>query len=274
MRGNIEQRGDNRWRLRVFAGREAGRTKLVTRSFQGTRRQAETALAKLVSEVEAGRAVVSHGISVADQLDAWMADIAPTRSAYTVKEHRRCIEHDLKPALGAVRLDKLAPRQLDTFYWGMLARGLSPSSVRRFHSVLHAALDRAVKWGLIGANPADRATPPALVRTTASAPDITEVQRLLWVTEQSSPILAFAIALAAVTGARRGELCALRWSDINWQRRVLTIARSLTVVDGASTEGPTKTHQRRVLALDEALAALLTKRGLTRRPTRQGSAWP
>ena len=260
MRGNIEQRGHNRWRLRVFAGRENGRTKFVVRNFQGTKRQAETALAKLVCEVEAGRAVVSHGLSLADQLDAWLADIAPTRSAYTVKEHRRCIEHDIKPALGPVPLDKLAPRQLDTFYRHMLARGLSPSSVRRFHSVLHAALDRAVKWGLIGTNPADRATPPALAHTTASAPAVSDVQRLLLATEQDSPIVAAAIALAAVTGARRGELCLLRWSDVNWQRRVLTIARSLTVIDGVATEGPTKTHQWRTVALDDALLAMLTRR--------------
>jgi hypothetical protein len=68
-----------------------------------------------------------------------LTDIAPTRSAYTVKEHRLCIEHDIKPALGSVRLDKLTVRQLDDFYHDLLARGLSPSSVRRFHSVLHAA---------------------------------------------------------------------------------------------------------------------------------------
>ncbi len=137
-----------------------------------------------------------------------MADIEPTRSAITVKEHRRCIEQDIKPALGPVRLDKLTARQLDGFYHDLLARGLSPSSVRRFHSVLHAALDRAVKWGMISANPADRATPPGLARTTVSAPKVTEVQRLVAAAELSSPTLALAIVLRAVTGARRGELCA------------------------------------------------------------------
>lgn len=82
-----------------------------------------------------------------------MADIEPTRAAYTIKEHRRCIEHDVNPPLGSVRLDKLTARQLDSFYRELLARGLSPASVRRFHSILHAALDRAVKWGMIPANP-------------------------------------------------------------------------------------------------------------------------
>jgi len=61
-------------------------------------------------------------------------------------------------------------------------------------------------------------------------------------------------------GARRGELCALRWADVNWPRRVLTIARSLTEIDGVASEGPTKSHQRRDVALDDALLALLTKR--------------
>jgi hypothetical protein len=85
MRGNIEQRGDNRWWPRVFAGREEGRTTFVTRSFRGTKPQAETALARLVSEVEAGRTMLSHATSVADQLDAWLTDITLPRSPYTVK---------------------------------------------------------------------------------------------------------------------------------------------------------------------------------------------
>jgi len=260
MRGVVEARGDDKWRVRVFAGREGGKVRWISRTIDGTKRQAQVALAKLVTEVEAGQATRSHPTSVAEQLDRWLTDIAPTRSAYTVREHRRCIEHDIKPALGSVRLDKLTARQLDGFYHDLLARGLSPSSVRRFHSVFHAALDRAVKWGMIPTNPADRATPPGLTRTTASAPTVTDVQRLLAAAEQSSPILSVAIVLAAVTGARRGELCALRWSDVNWELRVLRIARSLTSIDGLATEGPTKTHQRRDVALDGALLALLVKR--------------
>lgn len=133
--------------------------------------------------------------------------------------------------------------------------------MRRSHSVLHAALDRAVRWGMTSLNPADRATAPGLARTTVSAPEVTEVQRLVAAAELSSPTLvALAIVLGAVTGARRGELCALRWSDVDWQRCLLTIARNLTEIDGVASEGPTKSHQRRDIALDDALLGLLTKR--------------
>ena len=260
MRGNIEQRGPNRWRLRVFVGRVNDRPKLVTRSFQGSKRQAESALAKFVSEVESGQVARGHVPSVAEHLDTWLEDIASTRSGYTMKEHRRCIEHDIKPALGSVRLDKLTARQLDGFYHELLARDLSPSSVRRFHSILHASLARAVKWGLIPDNKADRATPPSLVSKTVTAPELMDIQRLIREAERDKPVLAAAIALAAVTGARRGELCALQWSDVDWSRQRLAISRSLTDIDGIMKPGPTKTHQQRYIALDDTLLALLNKR--------------
>ncbi|HTT88318.1 MAG TPA: tyrosine-type recombinase/integrase [Acidimicrobiales bacterium] len=86
------------------------------------------------------------------------------------------------------------------------------------------------------------------------------MQKLVAEAEKTDTVLAIAVALAAITGARRGELCALRWSDVDWQRRTLTISRSLSVVNNVVAEGPTKTHQRRDTAVDDALGAFLTRR--------------
>ena len=87
------------------------------------------------------------------------------------------------------------------------------------------------------------------------------VQQLIGAAEsEGNVVLATAIALAAVTGARRGELCALRWTDVDWQKRVLRIRNSLTVLRRVPSVGPTKTHQRRDVSIDEALGALLEKR--------------
>ena len=260
MRGVVEQRGDKRWRVRVFVGREGGHTRWVSRTITGTKRQAQVALAKLVTEVETGQVAKSHAGSVADLLDRWLDDITPTRTAYTMREHRRSVERDIKPAIGAVPLDRLSARDLDQLYRELLGRGLSPASVRRHHSILHAALDRAVKWGMVGSNPADRATPPGITRSTVTAPSVKEVQRLIGSAEALDPVLAAAIALGAVTGARRGELCALRWSDVDWEKRTLGIDRSLTVLDRVAKEGQTKTHSRRDISIDETLAAFLSHR--------------
>ncbi len=260
MRGVVEQRGDKRWRVRVFVGREGGRTRWASRTITGTKRQAQVALAKLVTEVETGQVAKSHAGSVADLLDRWLDDIAPTRTAYTMREHRRSVERDIKPAIGAVQLDRLSSRELDQLYRELLGRGLSPASVRRHHSILHAALDRAVNWGMVVSNAADRATPPGSTRSMVSAPSVKEVQRLIGSTEALDPVLGAAIALGAVTGARRGELCALRWSDVDWDKRMLRIDRSLTVLHRVAKEGRTKTHSRRDISIDGTLAAFLSRR--------------
>jgi integrase len=267
MQGTMVQTAPGKWRLRVFVGRDAaGRVQHKNKTFAGTKRQAQKELAKLVADVERGQVAVGHPGSVSDLLDRWLCAVEPERSAYTVKEYRRLVKIDIGPALGSKRLDKLAPAQIDAYYASLLAKDrkpkpLSTESVRRHHFLLHAALGRAVKWGLITSNPADRATPPGLKRSTVKAPTVEEVQKLISIAEMDGDhVLATAIALAAVTGCRRGELCALRWSDVNWGRRTLRIARSLTVIRRQVTEGDTKTHGHRNVALDDALGAMLAKR--------------
>jgi integrase len=256
----VEQRGDNRRRVRVFIGRESGHTRWVSRTVFGTKRQAQVALAKLVTDVETGQVTKSHPGSVADLLERWLEDIGPLRSAYTMREHWRSVDRDIKPQIGSLPADTLTARHLDHLYAELLRRGLSPASVRRHHSIVHAALDRAVKWGTVPTNPADRATPPGLTRSATAAPGPEDVRRLIAAANGRDSVLATAIALGAVTGAKRGELCALRWSDIDWERRQLRIARSLTVVRRVASVGPTKTHARRDIAIDDMLSASLAHR--------------
>ncbi len=115
--------------------------------------------------------------------------------------------------------------------------------------------------GLIAASPADRATPPALVRRDITAPSVAEVQMLIAGAEaDEDEVLATAIALGAVTGAQQRELWTLPWSDVDWERALLRIARSLTVIRRNVTDGPAKSHQVRQFAMDEATRAVLVAR--------------
>ena len=263
MRGSLNEwggPGSGKWKLRVYTGRDdRGQGTYLSCNFKGTRRQAESALGKLVADVERKQAT-NHAGSVRDLFARWLADIGPARSPGTMREHRRSIERNILPSIGAVRLDRLTARHLDDLYRSLLARGLSPASVRRHHAILSAALGRAVKWDWLLSNPAGRASPPDIKHHTAKAPSTEAVQQLLAAARDADPVLATAIVVAAVTGARRGELCALRWSDVDWKRRTLSIARSLTVIRREATEGPTKTHQRRDIAVDETLGAFIARR--------------
>jgi integrase len=263
VRGSLTQwggAGSGKWRLRVFDGRDAqGKPITVSRNFTGSRRAAESALAKLVADVDRDQ-TKSHKGTLGDLLDRWLDDIEPHRSRYTMREHRRSVDKRINPALGSVRLDRLNAKNLDDFYRSLHKEGLSPASVRRYHSILSAALGRAVKWDWIPSNPADKASPPGPSRSKAQAPPLVAIQTLITKAQEQDPVLALAIALAATTGARRGELCALRWSDVDWERRTIKIDQSVTAISQEITVGETKTHQRRDIAIDESVIASLRGR--------------
>lgn len=97
-----------------------------------------------------------------------------------------------------------------------------------------------------------RASPPQVHAAEIEAPSPEQVQAILVAAEAVEPALAVLLLLAALTGARRGELCALRWSDLNWGNSTIRIGRSVYETAGGSWgEKPTKTHQSRTIGLDE-----------------------
>ncbi len=250
------------WRLRVYVGRnaETGAPRHVRRTFNGNETAARRALAQLVTEHQQGR-FDGHNQTLGQLLDRWIRHIEPTRAPKTVHEYKAKIEGRIRPVLGTVRLDRLTPAVLDRAYGDWLAE-VSPSTVRALHRIISAALNQAVRWGEIVNNPAARTTPPAQRTMQITVPEPAEIIAMIRKAEddEEDSMLATAIALAALTGARRGELCALRWSDVDLPGARLTIRNSLTVVDGVMYIGPTKTHQVRTLALDELALAVLQRR--------------
>jgi integrase len=261
--GTLRERppGSNRWQLRAFAGtdRTTGRPRQVSKTFVGNAAAAERALRSFVSEVETGK--LDRIRATVDQLlDQWLGQIEPTHRPKTVHEYRRWIDARIRPTLGDVRLNRLGADRLDGQYRMWLAEGLSESSVHHLHAILSAALNQAVKWGWLEASPASRASPPPLRSKVPVTPTPEQMARLYAEANRTDPTLATAIALAALTGVRRGELCALRWSDIDLTVGCIRIARSLTIVNKQIHEGPTKTHQVRDIALDENGVALLRAR--------------
>jgi hypothetical protein len=137
-------------------------------------------------------------MTLAQLIERWLDDISPQRTPRTIHEYRRVARHDILPALGTKRIDRLTARDIDTYYRSLLERGLSPASVRRNHALLHASLGRAVKWGLIATNPVDRASPPATRRAQVSAPAVDEVVRLIDAARaEGNSVLATVIAYQA-----------------------------------------------------------------------------
>lgn len=151
----------------------------------------------------------------------------------------------------------LRPIDLDALYSELHGRGLSARTVRICHTVIRQALEQARRWGLIARNPAVDATPPVQRRREIVPPTVEQVQTLLDAAEAEDADFAAYLWLLAATGCRRGEACALRWSDIDLKRAEVVIRRSISQVGNEVREKDTKTHQSRRLALDEETVAVL-----------------
>jgi integrase len=190
-------------------------------------------------------------MTVAEYLQRWLDHLTPTRSPTTIRGYRFKVKR-IDAKLGRVRLDKLTAQQLDRTYREWLDEGLDPSSVHHLHRVLSAALRQAVKWGLLSVAPTTRASPPQQRLQPKPIPSPSVVQDLIAAAEQrGQAVLAAAIALAATTGLRRGELAGLRWTDIDFVAGRLHVRRAIkNDLNGAWIPGSPKTHQARRVALD------------------------
>ena len=262
--GSMAERAPGVWRLRVYLGRdENGRPIQRQETFRGSRTAANKALAALVAKAGDGKFDRTRA-TVGELLDRWLVNLeALGRRPSTLLGYRRKIDQEpggIRAALGSVPLAKLGADDLDAFYRRLQAKGKASATIRQHHAILAAALHQAVKWGWIDRNPADRATPPSVHSAAMKVPTPEQLSVLVTAAEDHDPVLATAIALAALTGARRGELAALRWSDVDLDGGRVKIARSLTVADGVRHEGPTKTHAARNVALDELGVAVLRRR--------------
>ncbi len=260
----MRQRGRSSWELRVHAGKDpdTGRKQYVTRTVQGTKREASRELARLVAQVDDG-AVVAKAGTVGDLCERWYAQAEPNLSPVVAENYRRLLDRHILPRFGSTSLRRLRASELDAWYaelrrhGGKDARPLAANSVLRIHAVLHRALSQAVKWGWLTTNPAAAASPPRPNRQTIDVPDAIDVVRLMAAAEGANPDLAVFLRLAAATGARRGELCALQWKDIDLKHSRLTISRGLVETRGGVVEKDTKTHAARRITLDRGTSAVL-----------------
>ena len=154
-------------------------------------------------------------------------------------DHRTQAEHDCD--------DRCRPH---------VCKPLGASYLRQIHTVLNGAFTRAVRWRWTGTNPIKQADPPPQPRPDPQPPTPSQAARVVqeaW----GDPDWGMLVWLAMTTGARRGELCALRWNRIDFGTGVIDIRSSIAQVKTRSWEKDTKTHQRRRIVVDAQTLALL-----------------
>jgi integrase len=289
-KGWIERLPSGRFRANVDAGRDPITGKrVVLRETTDTEAAAERARSRLQEQVEAGR-IPDQAATVSHLLDQWMAlaDLELT----TQETNEGYIRRTLKPALGHLPLRKLQHRVdiIDRLYshlrrCGVLCDGrprtdhrgegphdcekskcrphvckpMAPATVYRIHAILSAALNYAVAWGWIERNPAAFAHKPkqAKRRGRPKSPEPEKVARLLNLAWSVGADLGLYFWLAAVTGARRGELTALQWNHVDLEHGQLLIEDNYVVRSGQRRRKRTKSDDDRLMSLDTLTVQLL-----------------
>jgi len=264
VRGSIRKRGSS-WQLAVYVGYERGRSRYRYETVTGGRREAERRLTQLMADVDSGRLGPSRAGTLEDLATAWWDARADQLSPTTRREYRRLLDRRILPVLGSKRVDRIKPADIERYY-ASLRRGdapgggeLSAASIRAIHGILRSMFKAAVRWGYVTTNPLREIDPPRRAKTGLAPPLPEEVARLLARADEIDPELGAYLRLAAASGARRGELGALRWTDVDLEGGEVVIARAV-VLDGARSylEKDTKTHQRRAISLDDATVVSLT----------------
>jgi len=192
--------------------------------------------AKMIADVAAGR-LTARTTTVEQLLERWLPHLESLgRSPTTLRECRSIAYRTVIPAIGSVRLDELSPARLDALYASLTPKGNKPTTVRRVHALIAASPHQAERWGLVEANVAKRASPPPIHQGRVKPPSPDEVLAIIEAAEELDHSLARMLLIAAITGCRRGELCGLRWGDLDTTTNTLTVTRSANlIIPGADT---------------------------------------
>ncbi len=289
-RGSVRELPSGALQVRVYGGKDAmtgKRNELVVVIPPGPRAavEAEAARTRLLNQVDERRHPRTSA-TVNQMLDRHF-ELAKLEPA-TLSTYVGYAAKHIRPLIGAQQVGALDGGLFDSFYAELrrcrdhcdrrprtdhrtsidhvcddrcgphICRPLGDSTIRQIHFILSGALRKAVRWRWIGASPIGQAEPPPAPKPDPRPPTAAEAARILreaWVDVE----WALLLWVAMVSGARRGELCALRWRDIDLDTGVLWVRRSIWQRSKRFGEKDTKDHQKRRIAVDPDTLVLLVE---------------
>jgi len=251
--GTIYRRKDGRWAAAVSL--ERGRRK----HFLGrTREEVARKLAVALKACQDGLPLPNERQTVAQFLVDWLQTARPSLRPRTWHRYEQYIRLHAIPHVGKVGLGRLTPHHLQRLYADRLEAGLSPTTVRHLHTVLHCALGRAARWGLVARNVAELVTPPRAAPHEMMT--LTPEQARVFLEAAAGERCEALYVLALTAGLRQGEILALRWRDVNLDADSVQVKGTLQRTPGGFTIAEPKTAQsRRQVTLTAAAANALRR---------------
>ena len=238
--GTIRQRPDGRWEARYSVGRDPGTGKQIQKSVYGvTQDEVRKKLKEITKTIDDGTYTEPSKLPLGQWLDIWLAEYTSNVKETTRKSYTHNITKHIKPALGAVPLQKLNAHTIQGFYNGLSENGrilqkgqtkeapagLSAKTIRNIHVVLHKALKQAVLLSYIKSNPAAACTLPRVEKKDMKILHDEQLPAFIRAVENHRYKVLFLTAL--FTGARRGEILGMSWDCIDFKNKTILISKQL-----------------------------------------------
>ncbi len=272
--GSIEKRGENTYRLIISAGyNEIGRRIKKTKTVKCSEKEAEKELARFLVDVENQQNSTSGKMTVEDLYDYWKKNYADTHLAATTRATYEFIFPRIKAALGKKRIDKIEPKHIQALMAHLAEPGirkssknndlsktsLSPSSIKKHFELLSCIFSKAVRWGLLPANPCSRVEPPKLVRSQKELYDQKTLLKFLQKIETEDIKCRLWVLLAFTGGLRREEIFGLEWKHVNFEKCTLRIAQAsvYTVATGTILKNTKNKSSNRIISIPNSVITLL-----------------
>ncbi len=271
--GTIRKRSDGRWEGRIVIGHKNDGTPMHKSVFGKTQKATLVQLHQMIDLYRDVDLTEECRMSLGEWLDKWLDEymIFTVREA-TIDGYRSIIEHQIKRFIGDRQLAYLTTADIQKFYNRLKKEGrvkphplmgyeLADNMIRKTHMVLHQALDMAVKERLIVRNPTDGTTIPKKSHTEKQILDDEQLDRFMDAIHREPYWYDF-FYTEIMTGLRRGEICGIKWSDINFTEGTVSIRRSIGCVkNGKLPIGETKTNASiRKIILPPSVKALLMEK--------------
>lgn len=245
MTGSLQHMGDDKWRVTVYIGIVDGKQKQKVKSFHAPTRQAAKRTADgIASDLRSGAAEQARDAGTfAAYFTRWLDEVEPGRSPTTMKGYRSCGKR-LTATFGAKPLADIGAQDVRVWHAKLAKGGMSAATIDHHHALLSAVLRQAVRDELIPKAATFGAKRPKREQREISLPKHADVLKLI---DGCAGDLRIAIRIAAACGLRRGEVIALRWSDI--VGREILASRAMIEAYGAQ-EKSTKGKRDRRVSLD------------------------
>ena len=242
---------------------------------KGKKADAEKRRRELLTSLDQGLSIDSSKEALAQYLEKWLKICAGRLAPLTFYNYDGYVHRYLVRYLGHIPIHKLQPMHVQQMEDELLESGLSGTTVRQAHNILHKALKDAVRLGVVTRNVVDSVTPPR--KNTREMDVLSPSQLLLMFDALEGTALRTLLILDAHTGLRRGELLGLKWSDIDLQKGSLSLQRALQYVPGIGfmVVEPKSEKGRRTIALGPSSVAELRSHRVSQTEARlsAGLAW-